>query len=254
MADLPRERGARGDELHARPEHPLEHRAHERIVRAAEDHRVDVRLAQRPAVAAHGVDEALVEREAALDDRREVGARHGRQRHVRVDGGERLGVGAAVDGRRRGKQPDAPGLGGRRGLHGLRAHDPEHVDAQRRLHHPPPQRGHRRRRRRVARDDEQLRAARQERLGDPDGERLELLATARAVRKARRVAEVQEVLVRKRHEQLVQDREAADAGVEDADRTGARICAGGHGGSQADRPHGTAAVLSAHPSRSGCPS
>ena len=31
----------------AAAQHPLEHRADERVVRAAEDHRVDVRLAQR---------------------------------------------------------------------------------------------------------------------------------------------------------------------------------------------------------------
>jgi len=45
-------------------------------VRAAEDHGVDARGAQRCDVAAHRVDHPLVEREAALDDGRQVRARN----------------------------------------------------------------------------------------------------------------------------------------------------------------------------------
>ena len=77
MLDLPRERGPGRDDLDAAAEHPLEHRADQRVVRAAEDHRVDPRLAQRRDVAADGVLHPLVEREPALDDRREVRARDG---------------------------------------------------------------------------------------------------------------------------------------------------------------------------------
>ena len=65
MLDLPGERRARGDDLDAAAEHALEHRAHERVVGAAEDHRVDAGLAQRRDVAAHDLDDVLVEREAA---------------------------------------------------------------------------------------------------------------------------------------------------------------------------------------------
>jgi hypothetical protein len=72
-------------------------------VRAAEDHRVDARLAQRLAVAAHRVDDALVEREAALDDRREVRARHRDEVDVRVGVVDRALVGAAAHGRGRGR-------------------------------------------------------------------------------------------------------------------------------------------------------
>ena len=50
------------------------------------------------------------------------------------------------------------------------------------------------------------------------GERAQLGGRAVAVREAGGVAEVQEVLVRQRHEALVQDGEAADSGVEDGDR------------------------------------
>ena len=49
VLDLTRERRAGGDDLDAAAEHPLQHRAHERVVRAAEDHRVDAGLAQRRA-------------------------------------------------------------------------------------------------------------------------------------------------------------------------------------------------------------
>ena len=56
VLDLARERRARGDDLDAAAEHPLQHRAHERVVRAAEDDRVDARLAQRRDVAAHDLE------------------------------------------------------------------------------------------------------------------------------------------------------------------------------------------------------
>ena len=112
----------------------------------------------------------------------------------------------------------------------LGPHDAEHVDAERRLHHPAPQRGQRRGGRRVAGDDEQLRAAREELLGDLQREGLELGPRALAVGEARGVAQVEEVLVGQRDEQLVQDGEAADAGVEDGDRPVARIGGSGRHG------------------------
>ena len=67
-------------------------------------------------------------------------------------------------------------------------------------------------------------------------------AVALPVREARGVREVHEVLVRELHEQLVQDRQAADAGVEDPDRAAAkrfgRGCGRGTRGQSATRPDG----------------
>ena len=55
-------------------------------------------------------------------------------------------------------------------------------------------------------------------LGDFDRERPELILTALAVRKARRVAQVEVVLARQRDQQLVQDGQSTDTGIEHADR------------------------------------
>ena len=54
--------------------------------------------------------------------------------------------------------------------------------------------------------------------GDLEREAPDLVERARPVRQPRVVAEVDEVLVRHRHEALVQDGQPADAGVEHADR------------------------------------
>ena len=70
----------------------------------------------------------------------------------------------------------------------------------------------------VARDDDQLHAEGLEVAGDLEREAADLGQRPRPVRQARVVAEVDEVLVRHRHQALVQDGEAAHAGVEDADR------------------------------------
>src|SRR3954468_16497571 len=59
-------------------------------------------------------------------------------------------------------------------------------------------------------------------LGDLQREALELVGLAHAVRKPPGVPEVDEVLVGQRDQQLVQDRQPADARVEDADRALAR--------------------------------
>src|SRR5439155_24914073 len=125
------------------------------------------------------------------------------------------------------EQPDGPVARGATGPDPAGLDDAEHVDAERRLHHPALDSGQGRRGRAVARHDEQLHAPLDELLGDLEAEALELLRVAPAVREARRVAEVDEVLVRQRDEQLVQDGQPADAGVEDAD--GAAAGDGGHG-------------------------
>ena len=54
LRDLARGLLRREDERHAAAEHALEDRADERVVRAAEDDRVDVRLLERRRVLAHG--------------------------------------------------------------------------------------------------------------------------------------------------------------------------------------------------------
>jgi len=97
-------------------------------------------------------------------------------------------------------------------------HDAEHVHAERGLHQPVAQRRKGRCGRAVAGDDEQLDRAREQFLRHLERECLDLAARARSIRHARGVGEVDEVLVRQLHEQLVQHREAADAGVEHADR------------------------------------
>src|ERR1019366_7921019 len=68
-------------------------------------------------------------------------------------------------------------------------------------------------------DDEQLGAACQQQLADLEREALELLGAALAVGEARRVAEVEEILVWQLNQQLLQHGEPADTGVEHGDRT-----------------------------------
>ena len=80
------------------------------------------------------------------------------------------------------------------------------------------QRGQRGRGRGVARDHDQLHALRLEVAGDLEREAPDLGERPRPVRQPRVVAEVDEVLVRHRHQALVQHGQPAHAGVEDADR------------------------------------
>ena len=241
VLDLARERRARGHDLHPAAERALEHRAHERVVGAAEDHGVDLRLAQRRAVAADRVDDAAVEREAALDDRGQVRAGDRGDVDERVGLGDRALVGAARDGRRRGEQPDAAVARRRHRLHRPGLHDAEHVDAERRLHQAAAQHRQRGRGGRVAGHHEQLDPARDQLLGDLERERLQLGRRALAVGEARGVREVDEVLVRQLHEQLVEDGEPADPRVEHADRAPAQLLGEGalrHAASVPRRPPG----------------
>ena len=124
-------------------------------------------------------------------------------------------------------RPDAAVARRRHGLHGAGLDDAEHVDAERGLHQPRAQGRQCRRRRRVARHDEQLDPPCQQLVGDLEREPLELGLSARAVREPRGVREVDEVLGRQLHEQLVQDGQTAHAGVEHPDRTPAHLL--GHG-------------------------
>ena len=71
----------------------------------------------------------------------------------------------------------------------------------------------------VARDEDELHVLLLEIGADLAREAPDLLERTRAVRQARVVAEVDEVLVRHGHEALVQNGETTDSGVEDADGT-----------------------------------
>ena len=82
------------------------------------------------------------------------------------------------------------------------------------------QRAERVRRRRVAGDDDALHALIAQKAGDLAAVAPHGVGTLRAVRHARRVAEVDDALVRKLAHDFVRDRQPADARVEDADRRG----------------------------------
>ena len=192
---------------------------------AAEDQGVDPRALERRAVGAHRLDHLLVEREAALDDRREVGGRDLGHRELAALGAERPQVGAARDRRRRREHADPPGVGDRgRDLRlGLDHRDHLHPALRRRrARRLEPGRGGG-----VAGDHDQLRAAVEQVGGVALDAGAQLLVGLGSVGKARVVAEVEVVLLRQRDEALVQDGEPADAGVEDGDRQ-RRIWAGGH--------------------------
>ena len=103
---------AGGHERHAAAEHALEDRRAKWIVRRAEDHGVDLGIAERDTVPAYGLDHLLVEREAALDDRREIRTGDALQVNVRVGRLNCPLVGAAGDRGRRRQQPDPAGVAG----------------------------------------------------------------------------------------------------------------------------------------------
>ena len=84
--DRARDAGPGRDERHLAAEHPLEHRRAQRVVGGAEDHGVDVGGTQRRAVGADGLDHLLVEREAGLDDPRQVRAGHALEVDVGIGG------------------------------------------------------------------------------------------------------------------------------------------------------------------------
>ena len=221
---------AGADDLHAAAEHPLEHRPDQRVVRAAEDHRVDLRVAQRARVVADGVDD-LARRTASRA--RSAARAAGRRRRPR----SRTGPPPRSPSRTRRSAPSPRSPCSRRGRCGSRPRPaprpgwttPSTSTPERRLHQPLPQRGQRGRRGAVARHDEQLDPPRQQLLGDLERERLDLLARPRAVRHPRGVGEVDEVLVRQLHEQLVQHREPADPGIEHADGPTAQRVGRGRG-------------------------
>ena len=111
-----------------RTEQALQQRADERVVRAAEDDRVDAGRAQRRAVRARELDVLLGDRRARLAHLRELRARDARQAHERVGREDGALVGAARDRRGRREHADPPVVGPRDREVGLRADDPDDVD------------------------------------------------------------------------------------------------------------------------------
>jgi teichuronic acid biosynthesis glycosyltransferase TuaC len=240
VLDLASQSGAGADERDRGAEHALEHWADQRVVGAAEDHGVNAGGAQRGAGLADDAHGALVELLAGLNQRRQRRAGHGVQGDVGVDRVHGLLVGAAGDGRGRCQQADASGARGGDGTQRLGTHDAEYVHADRGLHHASLQRGQRGGGGGVAGDDEQLDPAAQQLVGDLGAEAREFPGGTLAVGKARGVAKVEKVLARKRDEQLVQNREAPDAGVEHADRSSAGVALAGGGPQISDARCGSA--------------
>ena len=169
---------------------------------------------QRAAETLDAAHHARVDLAALLDQGRQLGGCDRMKLRAGRRLGERAGIGAARDGGRRGDQAHAPVDGGRRGEPRLGRDHAHHRHAAVELL---AQRGQRRRRGRVAGHHEQLRAAVEQDARELAGEAEQLVRAAVAVREASGVAEIEKVLVRKRHEALVQHGEPADSGVEDGD-------------------------------------
>ena len=163
----------------------------------------------------HRVGGLGAERLLALDQRHEARAGDREEPHARIERADELVVASGLDGGLRGQQPDAPVAGRLDGGVGLGCDhaDDRHREALLQLRQSGRGRG-------VAGRDDQLHALRLEEAGDLAGEAADLVERPRAVGEPRVVAEVDEVLVRHRHEALVEDGEAAHARVEDADGPG----------------------------------
>ena len=115
----------REDEGHVAAEHALEDRPDQRVVRAAEDHRVHAVALERRGVLAHGVCRLGPERIVALDQRHEPRAGDRGQGHARVERADERLVAAALDRRLRGEETD-PAVARR--LHGRVRLRCEHAD------------------------------------------------------------------------------------------------------------------------------
>ena len=141
------------------------------------------------------------------------------ERDTRVEGAHELAVAPGLDGGLRREQPDPPVS--RRLYRGVGLRRDHADDRHRQLFLELRQR---RRRGGVAGHEDQLHVLCLEKASDLGREAADLRQRPRAVRQARVVAEVDEVLVRQGDQALVQDGEAADSGVEHAD--GPRIHSG----------------------------
>ena len=212
--DLARGLLRREDERHVAAEDTLQDGTDQRVVRAAEDDRVDSGRLQRLRVLTDGLDGSRAVRVVALDERHERRARDRHDLDAGVERAKQRDVPARGDRGFRREQADAAVA---RRLHGGVRLGRDHADdgnGELGLEIRQGSRG-----RGVARDDDQLDAVPLEPGSDLEREPPDLGQRARAVRESRCVAEIHEVLVRQRDEQLVQDGEPAHARVEDADRT-----------------------------------
>src|SRR5262249_2894542 len=147
----------REDERHVAAEHALEDRTDQRIVRAAEDDRVDTSVLQRRRVLTHRALRGLSVWIVAFDERHEPWTRDRDAGDARVERVDELGAPPAVYSALRREQADATVA---RRLHGgmrLRRDDADHRHAQLLL-----QLRERGRGRGVARDDDQLHVLRLE--------------------------------------------------------------------------------------------
>src|SRR5215211_3002338 len=204
----------REDQRDAAPEHALEDRADQRVVRAAEDDRVDPGRLQRLRVVAHSIRRLGAERLVALDQRYEARAGDREEADAGVERVDELGIPAGGDRRLRRHQADPAVARREHGGVGLGRDHADDRDSELLL-----QLWERGRRRCVARRDDELDPLRFEEVPELARVAADLRKRARPVRQPRVVAEVDEVLVRHGHEALVQDSEAAHARVEDADRS-----------------------------------
>jgi fermentation-respiration switch protein FrsA (DUF1100 family) len=213
LGDLPGGLLRREDERDSATEDPLEDRTDERIVRAPENDRVNPGLLQRGGVRANGLGGLGAERRLALDQRHESRAGHGHEGDARVERVHQLGVAAGGHGRLGREQPD-PAVARR--LYGRMGLGRDHADHRKRhLLLQLPERG---RGGGVAGDEDQLDILGFEECRDLARKAANLRQRTRAVRQAGVIAEVEEVLVRHRHEALVEDGKTAHTRVEDADR------------------------------------
>ena len=205
------------DQLHVGAKHVAQQRLEQRIVRAPEHERVDLRVEHRLEILARDETRRLVIGPSFLDERNEqrTGAR--RDAHVGIERANRSLVRARLDRAHGADHADVPAA--RRGDRGARA---RLDDADHRHVHLLAQHGERVRRGRVARDDDALHALVAQEAGDLAAVPANGVGTLRTVRHARRVAEVDDALVRELANDFVRDRQSADARIEHADRRGIR--------------------------------
>ena len=155
-------------------------------------------------VLAHGIGRLGRERVVVLDQRHEPRARYRDELDAGVERAHELRVTPGLDGRLGGEEPDPPVS---RRLHGGVRLGRDHADDRNgELLLQLRQRG---RRGRVARGDDELDALRLQERADLARELSDLVERPRAVRQPCVVTEVEEVLVRQRHEALVEDGQPA---------------------------------------------
>ena len=128
LRHLPRRLVGREDERDVAAEDALQDRPDQRVVRAAEDDRVDARLLERSGGLADGLDGRLAERVVALDQRHELRARDRHDGDAGVERPDQRLVAAARHGRLGREQADAPVARRADGRVGLRLDDAEHRD------------------------------------------------------------------------------------------------------------------------------